>query len=30
MPVVGFLDIASPEVWTTYVSRFKQGLAQAG
>jgi hypothetical protein len=30
MPVVGFLNIASPEVWTNYVAGFKQGLAQAG
>jgi hypothetical protein len=26
----GFLNIASPEVWTNYVAGFKQDLAQAG
>jgi hypothetical protein len=30
MPVVGFLNIASSEVWTNYVAGFKRGLAQAG
>ena len=30
MPVIGFLSIASPETWETYVAGFKQGLAQAG
>jgi putative ABC transport system substrate-binding protein len=29
-PVVGFLNIASPETWGAYVAGFKQGLAQAG
>jgi putative ABC transport system substrate-binding protein len=30
MPVIGFLNIASPETWETYVAGFKQGLGQAG
>jgi putative ABC transport system substrate-binding protein len=30
MPVIGFLNIASPEAWTDYVSGFKQGLGQTG
>jgi putative ABC transport system substrate-binding protein len=30
MPVIGFLNIAAPETWETYVAGFKQGLAQAG
>jgi ABC-type uncharacterized transport system substrate-binding protein len=30
MPVIGFLNIASPETWEAYVAGFKQGLAQAG
>jgi putative ABC transport system substrate-binding protein len=30
MPVLGFLNIASPETWEAYVAGFKQGLAQAG
>jgi putative ABC transport system substrate-binding protein len=29
-PVIGFLNIASPETWEAYVTGFKQGLAQAG
>jgi putative tryptophan/tyrosine transport system substrate-binding protein len=29
-PVIGFLNIASPEAWTDYVSGFKQGLGQTG
>jgi putative ABC transport system substrate-binding protein len=29
-PVVGFLNIASPETWETYVAGFRQGLAQTG
>src|SRR5215467_2450290 len=29
-PVIGFLNIASPETWEAYVAGFKQGLAQAG
>jgi putative ABC transport system substrate-binding protein len=29
-PVIGFLNIASPETWGTYVAGFKQGLAQTG
>ena len=27
MPVLGFLNIASPETWEVYVAGFKQGLA---
>ena len=30
MPVVGFLNIASPDAWTQYIAAFKQGLGQAG
>jgi putative ABC transport system substrate-binding protein len=30
MPLIGFLNIASPEAWTDYVSGFKQGLGQTG
>ena len=30
MPVIGFLNIASPETWETYLVGFKHGLAQAG
>ena len=30
MPVIGFLNIASPEAWTQYVMAFKQGLGQTG
>jgi putative ABC transport system substrate-binding protein len=30
MPVIGFLNIASPEAWTEYIVAFKQGLGQAG
>jgi putative ABC transport system substrate-binding protein len=30
MPVIGSLNIASPETWEAYVAGFKQGLAQAG
>ena len=30
MPVVGFLNIASPETWANYLAGFKQGLGQAG
>jgi putative tryptophan/tyrosine transport system substrate-binding protein len=29
-PVIGFLNIASPETWEAYVAGFKQGLAQVG
>jgi putative tryptophan/tyrosine transport system substrate-binding protein len=29
-PIIGFLNIASPETWGAYVAGFKQGLAQAG
>jgi putative ABC transport system substrate-binding protein len=29
-PVIGFLNIASPETWEAYVAGFKQGLAQTG
>ena len=29
-PVIGFLNIASPETWDAYVAGFKQGLAQIG
>jgi hypothetical protein len=29
-PVIGFLNIASPETWEAYVTGFKQGLAQTG
>ena len=28
VPVIGFLNIASPETWEVYVAGFKQGLAQ--
>ena len=30
VPVIGFLNIASPETWDPYVAGFKQGLAQIG
>src|SRR5215472_6650856 len=30
MPVIGFLNIASPEAWVDYVAGFKQGLGQTG
>jgi putative tryptophan/tyrosine transport system substrate-binding protein len=30
LPVVGFLNVASPEAWMRYVSAFQEGLAQAG
>ena len=30
MPVIGFLNIASPETWANYVAGFKQGLGQTG
>ena len=30
MPVIGFLNIGSPETWATYLAGFKQGLAQVG
>jgi putative ABC transport system substrate-binding protein len=30
MPVIGFLNIASPEAWTDYLAAFKQGLGQTG
>jgi putative tryptophan/tyrosine transport system substrate-binding protein len=30
VPVIGFLNIASPETWDAYVNGFKQGLAQIG
>ena len=29
-PMIGFLNIASPETWDAYVAGFKQGLAQIG
>jgi putative ABC transport system substrate-binding protein len=29
-PVIGFLNIASPEAWTDYVATFRQGIGQAG
>jgi putative ABC transport system substrate-binding protein len=29
-PVIGFLNIASPQAWTQYITSFKQGLGQAG
>ena len=29
-PAIGFLNIASPETWETYVAGFRQGLAQTG
>jgi putative ABC transport system substrate-binding protein len=30
MPVIGFLNIASPETWTPYVAAFRQGAGQTG
>jgi putative tryptophan/tyrosine transport system substrate-binding protein len=30
MPVIGFLNTASPEAWRHYVAAFKNGLSQAG
>jgi putative ABC transport system substrate-binding protein len=30
MPVIGFLNAASPEAWTNYLAGFRQGLAQVG
>jgi putative tryptophan/tyrosine transport system substrate-binding protein len=30
LPVVGFLNIGSPETWANYVGGFKQGLGQVG
>jgi putative ABC transport system substrate-binding protein len=30
MPVIGFLNIGSPETWANYLAGFKQGLAQVG
>ena len=30
MPVIGFLNVASPEAWRHYVAAFKNGLSQAG
>src|SRR6266566_10008490 len=30
MPVIGFLNIASPEAWADYVAGFRQGLGQTG
>ena len=30
LPVIGFLNIGSPETWANYVGGFKQGLGQAG
>jgi putative tryptophan/tyrosine transport system substrate-binding protein len=30
MPVIGFLSVASPEIWTQYLLAFKQGLSQTG
>ena len=28
MPVIGFLNIGSPETWANYLAGFKQGLGQ--
>jgi putative ABC transport system substrate-binding protein len=30
LPVIGFLNAASPEAWTNYLAGFRQGLAQVG
>ena len=30
MPVIGFLNVASPDAWTKYLMAFKQGLSQTG
>ena len=30
MPVIGFLNVASPETWRHYVAAFKNGLSQVG
>jgi ABC-type uncharacterized transport system substrate-binding protein len=30
MPVIGFLNIGSPDTWANYVAGFKQGLGQVG
>ena len=30
MPVIGFLNVASPEAWRHVVAAFKNGLSQAG
>ncbi len=30
MPVIGFLNIGTPETWTAYLAGFKQGLGQMG
>jgi putative ABC transport system substrate-binding protein len=30
MPVIGFLNVASPEAWTNYLAGFRQGLGQVG
>jgi ABC-type uncharacterized transport system substrate-binding protein len=30
MPVIGFLNVASPDAWTKYLIAFKQGLSQTG
>jgi putative tryptophan/tyrosine transport system substrate-binding protein len=30
MPVIGFLNLASPETWAPYVAAFRQGLNDAG
>src|SRR4051794_3665293 len=30
MPVIGFLNVASPETWRYYVAAFKNGLSQGG
>jgi putative ABC transport system substrate-binding protein len=30
MPVIGFLNIGSPEMWANYIGGFKQGLGQTG
>ena len=30
MPVIGFLNVATPDAWTKYLMAFKQGLSQTG
>src|SRR3954468_15205987 len=30
MPVIGFLNVSSPEAFAVYVTAFKQGLRQVG
>jgi putative ABC transport system substrate-binding protein len=29
-PVIGFLNIATPETWSSYLTEFKRGLGQMG